>query len=73
MYVEAGLDRCMVEVSGHVLGVAVADHQSAYFVATSSLAWQHDGRQFPSIQAALRILHKDFAARVNASQTGRAA
>mgnify|MGYP006276150067 CR=1 FL=1 len=68
MSVEAGLERCVVEISGHVLGVAVVDRQSAYFIATSHLAVQYDRRQFPTLSAAIRSLHKDLAPRVYASQ-----
>lgn len=68
MSVEAGLDRCMVEISGHILGLAVVDRQSAYFIATSPLAVPDDGRQFPSLSAAIRTLHKDLAPRVYAFQ-----
>ncbi|MBK1697524.1 hypothetical protein [Rhodovibrio salinarum] len=65
MYVQAGLDRCVVEVSGHILGVVVADAESAYFIATSAIAVSADGREFTSLASALRMLHNKFAAQVH--------
>lgn len=73
MDIEAGLERCVIEVSGHILGVVVTDRQSAYFVATSSLSSSDDGREFASMQEALRTLHKEFEMRLYGSQRGQAA
>jgi len=73
MYIETGLERCVVEVSGYILGVVVADRGCVHFVAASPISSPDDGRQFRSMRVALRTLHKDLAARLQASHARDAA
>ena len=71
--VESGLARCVVEVSGHTLGVVVVERDTATFFASSPVAAPEDGREFRSLPAALATLRPHFAQRLATARRARAA